>query len=183
MADFTRARPALVDDLRPVGPKKTRSPSQALVRSRMDAVTWGESFKIGDWSPSTSSQRIHLDVREPPGAVDRDERGQVVDFLAREAAPPGNAQRRHPAIGHARSIAEYLEVDVAHQVGQLDQLERHAQIRLVGTVKTHRVRVRESRKRVRQRLARDDTEDFSNQVLHERHDLGLAQKGRFDVDL
>ena len=48
------------------------------------------------------------------------------------------------------AAAEHLEVDVLHHVGQFGQLQRHAQVGLVGTVAAHRLGVGHAREGVGQ---------------------------------
>src|SRR5438445_6395815 len=77
---------------------------------------------------------VDLDVRESLRAVNRHECGVVVDLLACELAAFGKAERGYAAARQIGRAPEYLEVDALHQVRQLGELERYAEIGLVGTV-------------------------------------------------
>ena len=58
------------------------------------------------------------------------------------------AQRRDPTARFIRRAAKHLEVDALHQIGELRQLERHPEVRLVGAVVAHHVGERHDGKRI-----------------------------------
>src|SRR6185503_8358780 len=77
---------------------------------------------------------VDLDVRETFRAVPADERGVVVDLFARELAAFRELERCDAALRVRRRAREYLELDAAEQIRDLDELERVAKIGLVAAV-------------------------------------------------
>ncbi len=112
-----------------------------------------------------------------------DERRVVVDLLARELAAFRQLQRRNAALRIGRRTREHLELDAAEQVGDLDELERVAQVRLVAAVTAQRIGVRHARERLRQLDAEHRLEQVAQQLFHEAEDVFLAHEAGFDIEL
>ncbi len=119
---------------------------------------------------------VDLDVGETLRTVDRHEGGVFVDFLASQRSAARNLERRDAAVGEVGGGAEHLEIGGAHQVGELGQLERHAQVRLVGAVVAHRVGVGHDRKRLLEVDAERLLEHGSHQAFHQVADLELVEE-------
>jgi hypothetical protein len=144
------------------------------VRSRIPATAASlKNFKI----------LVDLDVRQPLRAIARHEGRVVVDLLARELPALRHAQRSHPAAGIRRRAREHLEIAALHQVRDVDQLERHAQIRFVGTIAAHGFGIGHARQRIRQLHLQHFLEQEPYQPLHQSLDVALIEKGSLDVEL
>ena len=76
-----------------------------------------------------------------------------------------------------------MNSDVAHEIRDVHEFERHAQVRLVGPEAAHRFGVREPRERVRQLGLEHAREDVPDQPLHERHHVLLLEERGLDVEL
>ena len=95
----------------------------------------GQEFHDGRLQAFLALRRlVDLDVRETLRTVTRDIGGVVVDLRAWHGAAAGHAQRGHAAFGIFRRAGEHFEVAAGDEVRHVDQLERVAQVGLVGTV-------------------------------------------------
>ena len=125
---------------------------------------------------------VDLDPGQTLRAVDGDEGGVVVDFLARELGATRYAQRDDAAILQVGRTAEDLEVDRLHDVGQLGEFELDAQIGFVAAVLAHRFGIRDARE-----IGQIDAETLLPQVfdqpLHHVLHVVLGHERGFDVDL
>ena len=126
---------------------------------------------------------VEFDPREALGPVNPGELGIGVDFAARERPASRNEQPGHAAAGRIGRTGEHLEIDPFHHVGELGELERHAQIRLVRSVEQHRVGIGQHRERIRQIDIERLFENGPDQRFHDAADLFLRQKRGLDVDL
>ena len=126
---------------------------------------------------------VDLDVGKATGAVSADEVLIVVDGLAREDARPTRGPQRGDAA--ARIVggpAEHVEVHCAHQVADVDQFQRVAQVRLVAAEPPHGLRPGEGGE-LRERHPEDALEERAQHALGELHDVRLGDERSLDVDL
>jgi hypothetical protein len=137
-------------------------------------------FTIGDCRPL--GRVIDLDPGQALGAVDLDELGVGVDLAAAHLAAARHAQRGHAPARRGGGRREHLEVDVLHHVGQLGELQLHAQVRLVGAVLVHRVRIGHLLVH-RQFHAHHLAEDGADHGLGDGADLLFGQERGLQVDL
>ena len=127
----------------------------------------GQEFHDGRLQAVLALRRlVDLDVREALRAVARDERGVVVDLRTRHRAAARHAQRGHAALGIFRGTGEHLEVAAGDEVGHVDELERVAQVGLVGTEAAHGFGVTHARKRIGEIDADAVLEEVTRQRLH-----------------
>ena len=139
---------------------------------------------MGDWRPSRPARRVvHPDPGEPLRTVLADELGVAVDPRARDRPATGNPERRDPAPRVAGRPREHLELAVAHQIRDLDQLEPDAKVGPVGPEALHRLAPGEAGQRVGQLDASRPREEVAHHSLDEVEEPVHLQKGGFDVDL
>ena len=128
----------------------------------------GQEFHDGRLQAVLALRRlVDLDVRETLRAVTRDERGVVVDLRTRHRAAARHAQRRHAALRIFRGTGEHLEVAAGDEIRHVDELERVAQVGLVGTETAHGFRIAHARKRIGELDADAILEEVARQLLHE----------------
>ncbi|MCU5786542.1 hypothetical protein B27N_01545 [Alcanivorax marinus] len=127
-------------------------------------------------------QVVDLDVGQTLGAVDADELGVLVDFLAAQVTAAGHVHGHHPAFGVLGRAGEHLELHAVHQVGDVDQFQGHAQVRLVGAVAAHGLFVGHARE-FRQVHLEHVLEHAFHHRLGDRHDVVFLHEGGFQVDL
>ena len=96
---------------------------------------------------------VELDPGQPLRAVDADELGVSVDLAAREIASLGNQESGHTVRRRVRRPGEHLELHRLHHLGELGELQGHAQVGLVRAVIARRVAVAHHRERVGERDA------------------------------
>jgi len=125
----------------------------------------------------------HLDVGQTLGAIDADELGQVVDFLARQLGALGQAQGHHPAIRVLGRTGEDLEFDILQQVSDVGQFQRNTQVRLVGTIAAHGFGMRQARERIGQLDVQGFLEQVADHCFHQVGDGLLVHEGSLDVEL
>ena len=126
---------------------------------------------------------VDLDIGQTLRAVDADELGVAIDLLARELAAVRQAKGHHAPLGILRRLGEDLEVDPGHQVGDIDQLERHAQIRTIRAEAAHRLGIGQPREGIGQLHTLNIAEERTHHGLHDRHQLVLGHEGDLDVEL
>ena len=104
------------------------------------------------------------------------ERLERVGAAARRVGAAGHGEAAHAAPG-LDGAAEHHELAVAHDVGQVADLDAKAQIRLVGAVALHRLRVGHAHERARRvELRRDLGGEAAVQLLHEPEDVVLVDE-------
>ena len=127
---------------------------------------------------------VHLDVGEALRAVARDVGRIVVDLLARQLlAAARHAQRGHAAVLVGGRRREHLELAVLDEVRHVHQLERDAQVGLVGGIAAHRLGVGHARERVGQLDPQHLVEQLAHQPFHQVGDLVTREEGGLDVEL
>ena len=124
-------------------------------------------------SLATLGALVDLEIGETAGAVARHVRGVLIDLRARQRAAAGHAQRRHPALRILGGTCKHLEIATGDQVGHIDELERDAQVRLVGAEAAHRLVIAHARKRIGQLLLQHLAEQLAHQRFHQLGDLLL----------
>ncbi len=126
---------------------------------------------------------VDLDPGQALGAVDLDELGVGVDVTPRQGSTARHTQRHHAAAFGVGRAGEHLEVDVFHGVGQLGELQLHAQVRLVRTEAGHRLAELHHRELGIQRDRHGVLEHRADHFFKQIADFLLAQERRFAVDL
>ena len=125
---------------------------------------------------------VHLQPGQALGTVDADELAVFIDLLARQGGTTGYSKRGHAALGIVGRAGEHLKVDVLHQIGNVDQLHRNTQIRLVGAVTTHGFGIAHHREGA-QIHARHVLPQILYQLFHHFPHLFGAHEGGFHIDL
>ena len=120
-------------------------------------------------------QIVHLDIGEAPGAIARNEVGVTVDCLAGKLAATGGSQRHHSALRIVGRTVEHLELDCLHEVADIGQRQRIAQVGFIATVQAQALIPREHRKRLELNLQKF-AEQALQHALGEIHDVLLADE-------
>src|SRR5690606_24629574 len=90
---------------------------------------------------------VDLDPRQTFRTVDRHEVAVIVDLCACQLRTTARYfQRCDAAFRIVGGTIENLEINLFHQVRDIDQLQRNAQVRLVAAVAVHRLAVGHARK-------------------------------------
>ena len=126
---------------------------------------------------------VDLDIRQPLGAKQADMNRVLVDLAAREFAALRHAQGRHTPSRIAGRTGKDLELATLDQVGDVDQFERIAQVRLVGSKAAYRLGVGQARDRIGQIHVQHRPEQRPDHRFHQGHHALLVEKRGFNVEL
>src|SRR5690554_359330 len=130
----------------------------------------------------TLLQLIDLDPGQALGTVDTDKAGVLVDDLAGQLGTTRDFQCRYATFRVLGGTGKYLEFDILQQVGNVHQLQRNTQIRLVGAVAVHRFRVWHARE-VAQVYVQQFDKQLADHAFGQAHDPFLVHERGFDIDL
>ena len=107
--------------------------------------------------------------------------GIVVDLLAGQLAAAGQTQGCHTTIGILGRAGKNLELNLLHQIGDIDQLQRDTQIGAVDTA--YRLGITHAWKFLRQRNLQRLRKQLADHLFHQHHDLVFIQKRGLDIEL
>jgi len=133
--------------------------------------------------PATPGRVVHLYIGESARPVACDISRVVVDLLAGQLAAPRDAKRGDAPVRVCGRRREHLEFAAAHEIRDVHELERHAQVRLVAAEAAHGIGISQARERVGQLDLQHAREYVADEPFHQRHDLLLRQERGLDVEL
>ena len=118
-------------------------------RARAVSAASSRNFAIGELMPSRPFARSSTFIQARPFAPYlRGVCAEVVDLLARQLAPPGTRSAATRPSGSFAGSANTLNSTCLTEFGDVDELERDAQVGLVRAVAAHRFCVRHARERL-----------------------------------
>ena len=148
---------------------------------RADAVELVLRQELGD-RRTHLTRLVEQQVRESLAAPLLGELGELVEVLAAEARAPGAGQRTHAATALDGTL-EDAEARVAHELGDVADLEAVAKVGLVAAEAQDRLAVRHLREGPRQIDVEDLLPDAAVQVLGEIEDLVALDERHLEVEL
>src|SRR3989344_1552364 len=125
---------------------------------------------------------VDLDIGQALGAVDADELGVVVDLAARHACGTRHTKGGHATFRIVGRAGEHLELDRIELIGNVHQLERDAQVRLVRAIATHGLFERHVREFANLQI-QHFLEQLADHPFGDTDDVRLVEEAGLDIDL
>ncbi len=116
---------------------------------------------------------VDLEVGKTLGAIARHESRVVIYLRARHRAAVGHSQRGHASLRILRGTGKHLEIAVLHQIRDILQLERNAQVRSINAEAAQRLGIGHPRQRIGKLRAQHGLKEMPEQLLHQTHDVFL----------